>query len=276
MQKPAILQWIINGVGLILGATLVLYIAHSAFITEKTAPCRERYPAPIQFSLKGSNGALLTPAELQARVGQPEWGITENAKIIAEGPAGAALEVKLAPVKNAEPEAERTTGVNFRWRPSGFDQATSACLVYSVWLPEGFPFNSGGLMPGVFGGEPNAITALDPKGFGARVKWKLDGGAEMEAASPGSDYIALNQQPYTLPLGSWVLVEQEVVLNTPGATDGMARVWFDGELMAEKTGLTFRKDAKETFAGVLANIGYIREPATTGLLRFSPFELTWR
>ena len=276
MQKPAFFNLIFNGVALLLGLTLVVYIAHSAFVSTTTAPCRERYPAPILFSLKSSSGALLTPIELQARVGQPEWGITENAKIVAEGPAGAALEVKLAPVTNAEPEAQRTTGVNFRWRPSGANQATSACLVYSVWVPEGFPFNDGGLLPGIYGGDPSAISELNPKGLGSRIKWRLDGVAELEAAGTGGEYVTLNQQGYSLPHGRWTHVEQEVVLNTPGEANGAARLWFDGQLAAEDTALTFRKDAKETFSGVLASIGYIRAPGSTGLLRFSPFELAWR
>jgi hypothetical protein len=276
MQKPATLNWIFNGVALLLGVTLVLYIAHSAFVTTTTAPCRERYPAPIRFSLASSDGALLTPIELQARVGQPEWGMAENAKVIAEGPVGTALEVKLAPVTNAEPKIQRTTGVNFRWRPSGMNQATSACLVYSVWLPEGFPFNDGGLMPGIYGGVPSGSNEPNQKGLGSRLKWRPDGVAELETASSDSEYVTLNQKGYALPHGRWTHVQQEIVLNTPGAADGAARLWLDGELAAEDTALTFRKDAKEIFAGVLANIGYLREPGSTGLLRFSPFEIAWR
>ncbi len=43
--------------------------------------CSARYPAPMRFALNTSDGKLLSPIELQARVGLNEWGINENAKV---------------------------------------------------------------------------------------------------------------------------------------------------------------------------------------------------
>jgi hypothetical protein len=274
MARPATLNLIINGVGLLLGLTLIAYIIHSAFVTQSIAPCRERYPAPVRFSLKTDEG-LITPMQLQARVGLPEWGLLQNAKIIAEGPAGAALDVQLAQLKDPEPGAQRGNGVDFRWRPSGIQKASSACLIYSVWVPEGFPFNDGGLLPGLFGGDANAASDLNPAGFGSRVKWRLDGVAELETATTGNPYLPINQRGYPLPHGRWLHLQQELVLNAPGESNGVARLWADGELVAEG-GLELRKDAKEAFAGILADIGYVREPANPGTLRFSPFEISWQ
>jgi hypothetical protein len=275
MQKPATINLIINGVGLVLVALLIAYIFNSAFLTEHISPCKERYPTPVSFMLRTSDG-LLTPMTLQARAGIPEWGLTQNAKVVAEGPAGAALEVQLAPLKEKEPGAERANGVDFRWRPTGGQTATSACLSYSVWVPEGFPFNDGGLLPGLFGGKPAISAELNPGGFGSRIKWRLDGVAEIETATTGGPYIPINQRGYALPHGRWLHLQQELLLNAPGEINGVARMWVDGALVAEAAGLELRKSADEIFLGVLADIGYVREPANPGLLRFSPFELSWQ
>jgi hypothetical protein len=40
--------------------------------------------------------------------------------------------------------------------------------------------------------------------------------------------------------GRWVLVEARLKLNTPGKKDGLASLWVDGVLDAERTGLDFR------------------------------------
>ena len=46
-------------------------------------------------------------------------------------------------------------------------------------------------------------------------------------------------------------VQQEVVLNTPGAADGIVRLWADGDLMAEDTGIELRKNKGDGIIGVL-------------------------
>lgn len=40
--------------------------------------------------------------------------------------------------------------------------------------------------------------------------------------------------------GYWILVEARAMLNTPGKSDGLARLWIDGRLEAERVNLNFR------------------------------------
>jgi len=48
------------------------------------------------------------------------------------------------------------------------------------------------------------------------------------------------QQNISLSTGRWYRVEIEVKLNTPGASDGEARLWYDGVKVLEATGLDIR------------------------------------
>ncbi len=40
--------------------------------------------------------------------------------------------------------------------------------------------------------------------------------------------------------------------------------------------MALRKDKSATILGVLADIGYLHAPAKPGLLRLTPFELSWK
>lgn len=279
MTKPNVYNLIFNGLGVLLGLIVVGYIVRSAFLTETEPPCSARYPASLQFALKTPGGALLSPIELQARVGLHEWGIMGNAEIVPEGPGGAALQVKLATVNQDETGgAQRSNGVHFRWSPAGIGQAHSACLMYSVWLPKDFAFNSGGLLPGIVGGTSAAANgdAGQNGRFGTRIRWRRDGGAELAVASTGSGYLPAGRRSFPLERGKWTRFEQEIVLNTPGQADGMVRMWVDGQLKAQAEKLSLRTDAMGKIIGVLADVGYVRQGDKTGVLRISPFELAWR
>jgi len=61
------------------------------------------------------------------------------------------------------------------------------------------------------------------------------------------------------------------------AADGIVRLWADGDLKAEDTGIELRKNKGDGIVGVLADMGYMRQPPTApGSLRFSAFEISWR
>lgn len=280
MYKATTLNLIFNGVGALIGLIVVGYVAYSALHTETEPPCSERYPPPTRFALQTSGGALLSPIELQARVGLREWGVIENATVVsvAEAPTGAALEVKLANVAGGDSDpARRANGVDFRWSPHGVAPAQAACLSYSVWLPDGFAFNDGGILPGIIGASPAAAgQAEEATRFGVRLQWRADRMGELTIAVPGSHYRPIIQRALPLPTGRWIGVEQEVVLNAPGEANGVVRLWVDGEIKAEDTGVALRTDENARITGVLADIGYLREPAKVGALRLSPFELAWR
>jgi hypothetical protein len=281
MSKQTTYNFIFNAVGALIGVTVIGYIAYSLTHTETEPSCSARYPAPLRFSLHTNKGALMSPIELQARVGLNEWGVIGNTKVVedAQAPGGAALEVKLADVPDTEADRGRpANGVYFRWTPPQVRAASAVCLSYKVWLAEDFPFGTGGTLPGPFGGPPGA-GAGGPEAknrFAARPQWRLADEARFDVAATDSGFRPVNQRGFALPKGRWVRIEQELVLNTPGAEDGVARLWLDGVLKAETTRIALRKDAGEMVLGVLAAVGYVRTPDKPGTLRITPFELSWK
>jgi hypothetical protein len=271
---------IFNAVGALIGITVICYVAWSFFQTERKEPCRARYPAPTRLSLATSAGTPLSPIELQGRAGVGEWGVLDNSKVVTVDQApGTALEVKLAPVPGELAQSERdTNGIDFRWTPLGMKSATAACLDYSIFVPEKFPFNEGGgVLPAVVGGAPPPANSEKPDRFSVRLEWTEDGKGVLSVATAGLDFRSVNLTGFPLEPGHWMRVQQEVVLNTPGAADGIVRLWADGDLMAEDTGIELRKNKDDGIIGVLADIGYVRQPpAAPGSLQFSPFEISWR
>jgi hypothetical protein len=273
-----------NAVGALLGLTVVGYIVYAALHKDTLPPCSTAYPPATRFSLQSSKGGPMSPSELQGRVGLHEWGVRENASVSAEGevPGGAALDIKLAAVTDPPPEVARTAnGVDFRWSPAGLAKAEAVCLTYKVWLPKGFAYGSGGLLPGISGGLSVASAAQpnDPVRFGSRTQWRLDGAGELAVATSGAGYQQLNNignRNRPLPKDQWTSVEQELVLNTPKEPNGVARLWIDGELIAESAALPLRKEASARFIGVLADIGYFQPPEKPSAIRISPFEIAWR
>ncbi len=134
-------------------------------------------------------------------------------------------------------------------------------------------------MPGIVGGLPaaGAGPADNAARLGSRLGWRDGGEGAFGVAGSGSDFRLINQKRnFALAPGRWTNVEQEIVLNTPGKDDGLARLWIDGKLVAEDTQLSLRSDANAKFTGVLVDIGYLRDPGTDSVLRLSPFELAWR
>jgi hypothetical protein len=264
------------------------YAVRSLFVTEEVPPCSERYVQATVFALRNASGAALTPADLQARLAGRDWGLLDNARIVEtpDGPASAALQVRLADAKVARGEAgERPSGMGFTWMPSRLATASAACLGYTFRVPDDFEFGVGGTLPGLFGGREEAAAPGGKAQFSARYRWRDDGKLELRAATvdaPGGLSLAIDPNKLTLPRGRWVRLEQEVVLNRPGASDGVLRVWVDGAMKLESRNLAFRDKDDQSLKGVIADVHYGRPdlswapaPKTANLL-MSPFDLRWR
>ena len=81
-----------------------------------------------------------------------------------------------------------------------------------------------------------------------------------------------------LPRGRWVSVDQEVILNTPGKSDGVLRVWLDGRLSFENRTVAFRTDAAAAVRGILAEVAHARQPGArddASPVLVTPFEFRW-
>ncbi len=280
-DKQATYHLLFNAVGALIGLIVVGYVVYALFQIEREEPCHARYPAPTRFSLVTAAGAPLSPIELQGRAGLGEWGVLDNAKVVAiQEPPGNALEVKLRPVESeaTHSAARPANGVDFRWMPLGMKSASAVCLDYSVFIPDKFPFNEqGGALPGVIGGPPPPAKIDAANRLAVRLQWTGDGKGILYIAPTGSAFRGINLSGFPLEPGRWTRVEQEVVLNTPGEANGVVRLWVDGTLEAESEGVELRKDKADGITGVLGDIGYLRQPpGDVPSLRFSAFEISWR
>ncbi len=273
------LNLLINTGAVLVGIVVVGYVAYAALHTEVEQPCSMRYPPATRFSLQTAQGKPLTAIELQARAGSRDLGVIDNAAVVRVdgGPSPEALEVKLRRLPgSADMSDQARNGIEFRWSPPGIAGASSACLSYSVWFPDKFVFGSGGVLPGVFGGERTAQRRdAGTDQLSITPQWDNHGKPMLVIAVEGSEPTGQSGGA-AFTTDQWIRVEQEVVLNEPGRDDGVVRLWIDGSLVVEDHRLVLRNDANTLLAGILASVGYGRAPDAPGMLRLSPFGIAWQ
>lgn len=284
MRMPSTTVILLNGAVALVAVASIVTMGRSILGSDQQASCRERYTNAVQWSLHRQSGELLTPSELQARLGSTDWGLIERVHVVkANNPQGAALEIDLLGVANngtREIPATQPAGAGFEWAPQLIDGPRAGCASYSLFLDPKFSFADGGRLPGIFGGRTSEDREA-PDAFSTRLAWNADGMLEIYGHMPGltSARGVTNQLGETsLPRGRWVAVDQEVVLNTPGRSDGVLRVWLDGKLSLESRGLSFRADKESAIRGILAEAAYARQPASSngnGKLSIAPFEFRW-
>lgn len=279
MRMPSTTVILLNGAVALVAVASIVTMGRSIIGSDQQVTCRERYTNAVQWSLQRESGELLTPYDLQARLGSTDWGLIERASVVkASNPQGAALEIDLlgAPDKaTAQP-----AGAGFEWAPQLIEGPRAGCASYGLYLDPKFSFAAGGRLPGIFGGRSGEDRDA-PDAFSARLSWDADGKLEIHGHMPGlasSRSVANERGETLLSRGRWIAVDQEVVLNTPGRNDGVLRVWLDGKLSVESRNVAFRTDKDSAVRGILAEVAYARQPAPgngTGLVSIAPFEFRW-
>lgn len=287
MSKKASAQLIVNVGGGIVATLLVGYLVVSyRYFNDTPIGCMASYTNVAKFNLQNSQGLPLSMIELQARAGTGEQGLMKNASVVnlSEGPATAALEVKLGRAEPADPTSP--VGIHFAWRPLGISGASQACLRYSVLLPDDFDFAAGGSLPGIYGGAiPDRSDLTGERSFALRTHWYRNGNGQIRAQSKSigdNGTLAIGREgSVKLPRGRWMTIDKEIVLNSAGVADGIVRVWVDGQKVIENTNLKLREDEHTGIDGVLATAGFAGAARDTpngakGSLRLSPIEFGWR
>lgn len=147
------------------------------------------------------------------------------------------------------------TGFKAALIPGGADSAT---LSYKLRFPAGFDFVRGGKLPGLFGGTGNSGGAMPTghDGFSLRLMWRRHGDGEVYAYLPTSQGhgTSLLRGQWRFEPGRWFAVRQHVVLNTPGRSDGLVRMWLDGRAVGEAHGLRMRDTGALRLDGVFVDI----------------------
>ncbi len=277
---------VFNGAAAMMFLGLIAYLIRSLFVTETILPCSQRFDHPTEFVLE-RGGKSMSPVQLQGVIGASGRNILENAEVVrVKGIASPrALKVSVTPDPMDQRETAPGNGLGFIWSPRAMDGAKSACLAYSVYFPKSLEFGRGGFLPGVYGGEPMELNAVsDGKtAFAQRIVWRNNGRGNLYAQMPGYDAtggIFLSTKGFDFPKGEWIELEQEIVLNTPGKKDGLARVFVNGELALEKKWLEWRQSGKLLLTGVQAEVGYgvprrSLSPPKKSAIYLSPLQLRW-
>jgi hypothetical protein len=249
MMKAKLTQFAIASGSKLLGTALVLLLvscSRDSGISQSLPPTNSTPPATeVLWSGSFQESEWQTDWVLQNR---GAWG-EENMEAIAD-PSGRFSKVLRVhyPKDSASPSVSRSDGVPLGgaqfYANLGISPADSLRLSYYVRFSEDFDFVKGGKLPGLFGGtETSGGNVPDgTDGFSTRLMWRRDGDGEMYAYLPTSEEYgtSIGRGNWRFEPGVWYHLEQEVLLNQPGKTDGRIRVWVDDELVLDEQELTFR------------------------------------
>lgn len=147
------------------------------------------------------------------------------------------------------------------------DNASEVSLSYSVFFEEGFGFNKGGKMPGLYGGTSLSEAKSCSGGrqtdrescFSARLMWRTEGAGEIYDYLPisytGTDDgygESIDRGAFTWATGRWQTVAIRVKLNDVGQANGEQELIVDGESKINITGVTFATVAGTKIYGIMA------------------------
>jgi len=287
MKLPSKNSMLFNGAAgafMLVGAVALL---KSVILSDDVERCTARYNITTSFSLGDDSGTPLEPGAVQARLGSAEWGVLRNLKIekVTDGPSDLVMRVGLSRAGGAAAEDDDSAGgLGFRWAPGLLNAKSAACLSYNIWLPKGFDFRAGGLLPGLFGDSDVQGEGAKAQSFAARFRWDEYGRGGVRVESGKLQRYDSDERRdvanFKLPAGRWVNLEQEVSLNSPGRDDGLLRLWVDGSLVYEDTAVNYRKHKGTGLRGVYADTRYLISLSAKAnkkpqALRMSAFKLLW-
>ncbi|PRY65764.1 hypothetical protein B0H98_102294 [Vreelandella songnenensis] len=221
--------------------------------TPQVEPCSQRYALAEAPSLAPTEDAH--NAIRQTFNTTRDWGTKENVERLTAQDTGineAGLRVHY-PAGSSSPGEEPLGGAGFYSDPFSFQDAERACLSYKVRFPSDFDFVKGGKLPGLYGGEaPSGGESVDGEnGFSMRLMWREDGEGELYPYVVDFEGESVGRGFWRYPAGSWITIEQEILLNDPHQENGVARVWIDGQPVLEQSNIVFRTTSDITIEGLM-------------------------
>ncbi|KAH7920663.1 hypothetical protein BV22DRAFT_1020784 [Leucogyrophana mollusca] len=165
--------------------------------------------------------------------------------------------------------------------PDNVDLTTAkeATFGYSVFFEEGFGWQLGGKLPGLYGGDSDEDSVGCSGGsrsnacFSARLMWRTDGAGELYTylppytepqfaankavcdVAPKSDCnpeygASVGRGAFTFTSGQWNTVSQRVRLNDVGQANGELELYVGGQSVINVGGLILRDSAEGKIRGI--------------------------
>ncbi|KAF9480858.1 hypothetical protein BDN70DRAFT_931348 [Pholiota conissans] len=161
--------------------------------------------------------------------------------------------------------------------PSSVDLTTAkeATFGYSVFFPEGFNFQLGGKLPGLYGGNSDAESLSCSGGrrssacFSARLMWRSKGAGEFYTyldPSASANKKVCNVAPFsecnptygasvgrgafTFATGAWTTISERVRLNDAGQANGEIELFANGKSVISVKGLVLRDSSAGRIRGM--------------------------
>ena len=194
------------------------------------------------------------------------FGWSENTSVMTADsvPAGASFTQMLRvtyPIGSIDSGSVATLGTPLGGAQAAIPFATGATsatttLQYYIRPQPGFQPALGGKLPGLYGGDQSVASGgHDPdgtNGWTARLMWRPGNSGEVYAYLAGTDGYGtqLGCGNWTWQPGKWTEVQEAVNLNTPSASDGYIRIYINGVLVLDATGLKFRTVSSLKTSGV--------------------------
>ncbi|MDX1540346.1 MAG: hypothetical protein R3349_02970 [Geminicoccaceae bacterium] len=213
-------------------------------VSSSPAPCSLRYRLRARPTLEADQPPV--EAIREAFDTTRHWGVEQNLELGRSGDT--TREVKVRFPKGSINPAHRHAplgGAGFYSRMGLSEGTDAACLVYRVRFSEGFDFARGGKLPGLHGGRAPSggedVSGED--GFSVRFMWRADGQGELYEyiVNASTDFgLSIGRGTWRFPTGRWLELQLEVVLNTPGRADGVARAWVDRHPVVDQTDVAYR------------------------------------
>lgn len=159
-------------------------------------------------------------------------------------------------------------------------KANEMTFGYSIFFEEGYNFNLGGKLPGLYGGINDDVAATcsggrhNPGCWSARLMFRQKGEAELylyippgvnqndnkcgkkaNSKCPSTGYgNSVGRGTWNWTPGKWMTVVQRLKLNTPGKADGEAEVFINGKSVLNVKGITWRTNKAAVARGVQMQI----------------------
>jgi len=293
MAKPMSINLKANLIGIAAFAILGGYYLYGVANPELEKPCSTYYPPSVAINVEKSDGELISAETLQSRSSSQDWGLIDKLKVVraSDAPVPSIFEVFLKK-DDVFGVFNKQGGAAFPWQPSRFKEAKSVCVSFNVKLPEDFDFSAEGILPGVASKQVLIRDETDEyddgelvRKFQAHPAWSRFGRIRFLAYDPTntseSGQFVIDTRTDLVP-GRWHKIEQEIVMNDEGVSNGVVRLWLDGDLVINEAAITLTKkpvkiDTAFYHVSHGTPLGHGKITLTKdSVVRISPMEISWK